>query len=363
MSEQQKNLPQKQSEEIDLVQLFAMIGNGFEKLFKAIGKVLEWILDVFLRFLLVIRRHFLKFVIVGIIFAAIGYYLDTRERIFTSSAFVAPNYSSTVQLFSNVETLDRMVQQGDVEGLKNLLKLDSTQAANLKSFEIEKGPATENDNLMAYDRFIKEADSITIGLVSFEQYIDQMNKYSASQFEIRVRSKDPNLFSQIQGPLLDIIGKNPFILKKQQVELDNIDEKIKDVEVALDKLDSLRAVYLDVLSAEAKRAANAAPGAGTNISFAEKSVKTNELQLFNLEKEYRDQLKELNTERIEKENIVELVSGFQTIGESRIPLHKRNMILLPLIAEGLLIMILLSFSLNRFLVRYEENIKRTEPTI
>ena len=61
------------SEEIDIGQLFKIIGDGFSKLFLFIWRVFKGIFDVLIQFILFIRRHFIKFTVSAVLGACIRF--------------------------------------------------------------------------------------------------------------------------------------------------------------------------------------------------------------------------------------------------------------------------------------------------
>ncbi len=74
------------SDEIDLGQLFQMIGNGFKRLFNFIGNIFKGIFNIIILFLLFLQKHFIKFAIAGVVGLAIGIFLDMNKE---------PKYIST----------------------------------------------------------------------------------------------------------------------------------------------------------------------------------------------------------------------------------------------------------------------------
>ena len=97
-------LPQPQaSEEVDLGQLFKLIGNDFNKFFRFIASIFKGLFHLIILFLLFIQKHFIKFTVVGIIGLAIGIYLDlNKETNYISTMVVEPNFNSVQQLYNNI---------------------------------------------------------------------------------------------------------------------------------------------------------------------------------------------------------------------------------------------------------------------
>ena len=76
-----KDLPQpQQSEEVDLGQLFKLIGKAFDRLFKFIGSVFNKIFLTFVWFVFFIKTRILKFVIAGILGLLIGFFMEKNSE-------------------------------------------------------------------------------------------------------------------------------------------------------------------------------------------------------------------------------------------------------------------------------------------
>ena len=103
MSENVQPNQNNNSEEIDLGQLFKMIGDGFRKFFNFIGNIIKGIFGIIIAFLLFIQLHIIKFIIAGVIGVVIGGYLDYRkEPVYVSTMVLEPNFQSVQQLYNNI---------------------------------------------------------------------------------------------------------------------------------------------------------------------------------------------------------------------------------------------------------------------
>ena len=72
--------PPQQSEEVDLGQLFKMIGNAFERFFKFLGNIFYSLFLAFVWFVFFIKRHLIKFIIAAIIGIAIGLVFEKTKE-------------------------------------------------------------------------------------------------------------------------------------------------------------------------------------------------------------------------------------------------------------------------------------------
>lgn len=130
--------PQPASEEIDLGQLFQLIGNAFKKLFTFIGNIFKGIFHFIMLFLIFIQKHFIKFVIAGVVGIGLGVYLDLRKQdVFVSYMVVEPNFNSVQQLYNNIGFYNELAKAQDSITLANALRITTKEAASIKKFEIE----------------------------------------------------------------------------------------------------------------------------------------------------------------------------------------------------------------------------------
>ena len=118
-------LPQPQaSEEVDLGQLFKLIGNAFNKFFRFIASIFKGLFHLIILFLLFIQKHFIKFTVVGIIGLAIGIYLDlNKETNYISTMVVEPNFNSVQQLYNNVDFYNELASAQDSTALADAFNI------------------------------------------------------------------------------------------------------------------------------------------------------------------------------------------------------------------------------------------------
>ena len=111
--------PSKPSEEVDLGQLFKLIGNTFDRFFNFIGSIFNKLFLAFIWAILFIKKHILKLVIAGVIGMVLGIYLEkTSVPIYKSFATIKQNYATGENLYSSISYYKDLVNQNDVNTLK-----------------------------------------------------------------------------------------------------------------------------------------------------------------------------------------------------------------------------------------------------
>ena len=134
-NQQPTNSSSSSSEEVDLGQLFQLIGNGFKKLFRFIGNIFKGIFHTIILFLLFLQKHFIKFTVAAVVGLALGIYLDMiKTPKFISTMVVEPNFNSVQQLYNNVNFYNELAAAEDSTALAEALDVSVSEAFKLKKF-------------------------------------------------------------------------------------------------------------------------------------------------------------------------------------------------------------------------------------
>ena len=98
MAEQAKNTG---SDEIDLGQLFQLIGRGFQRLFDFIASIFKGLFHILIAILLFAQKNFIILVAAVIVGAVGGYFADQyKTPEYISKMVVEPNFNSVQQLYN-----------------------------------------------------------------------------------------------------------------------------------------------------------------------------------------------------------------------------------------------------------------------
>lgn len=339
------------SEEIDLGQLFRLIGEAFNKVGKLIERFFLLLFKIFIEIIFFFKQNIIKITCCTIIFGGIGYMLDRASGVsYYSKMLVQPNYGTSFQLYSNVEYYNELAKNRDSLELAEIFNISITEALDLKSFEITPGPESENEKLLAYDEFIKTSDPITVSMMTFKDFKKQVNIYNSLKYEIIVESKQRNIFSKLEESIVKGINFNSYIKTKQSEELISLKQQESDVKESLERLDSLTVIYGKVLIAESNKQNNATTS--IDLGGGDKT-QTKELEVLALKSDYKKSLRSIKKEIVDKENIVNIISSFQLVGSKKSGFFKKTTILLALTGFLLIVSLLLIKELNIFLNKYK----------
>ncbi|WP_242092392.1 hypothetical protein [Aestuariivivens sediminicola] len=303
--------PPQQSEEVDLGQLFKMIGNAFERFFRFIGDILNRLFLAFVWLVFFVKKHLVKIIIA----AAIGFGLGiiknkVSKPVYRSSAIINQNYKTGEVLYEAITYFDKLVQERDTVTLASDLKIDVSKAASIQGMSIE---AVTNDNsrIKNYDAYIKSLDSVLASTITYKDYLNFSEEFDISLQEMTIDTYSPASFEDVIVEIIHKIESSPYFQNVQRRDLSELKGRESAIRETLVKSDSLQAVYQEVL----RKAAEAKSGGQTSITIdnTENKSVTKEFELYQSDLNLRRELVDIQRELEDKENILEIVS----IGKER----------------------------------------------
>ena len=343
----EKNKTNVKDEEVDLENVFELIGRGFYKLFNFIGSIFNYLFQFLIIVLLFLKRNFIILITAFIIGGLIGHFAEGKTRVYTSSLVVKPNFKSTNQLYKDIRYFNNLTKQKDTIKLATIFNLTKAEAGSLKSFNIR--PFLDySTNLNAYNEFISNSDSAFASKISFKEYIKNKEDYDYPYQVISVDAVKSDIFSKLTDGITGLLEKNTYLVSLKNIKALNIKTEENLTIKNLAQADSLRQVYNKVMLTEAKK-----PFSGTNIDMAQGKDKTNkELALFNIQNSYKKELLAINNDKIENKNILNIISNFSSVGTKKSIIYRKPGEYAFLLF-GLTLLGLLLFRLNKYLKNYQ----------
>ena len=348
MSTEKKNT----EEEVDLGSLFIIIGKGFAKFFNFIGSIFKELFHVFVSLLLFIRKHFIKFVIATILGAGIGFALNFTKigkDIYEAQMLIQPNFGITKQLYNDIRYYNSLISQKDTLRIMEALNLDLKEASNLKKVEI-KPVKNEYDIVHGYNSLALSLDTIASKKYSLKEYKNVFTHYDYRVHTIHAESVDKDVFPKIQKAIINSISKNEYFQRVKNISVKDLYRSDSLFRRNLTQLDSLAKVYMQVLLKESEKTT-----AGTSIDLGGQNNSVKELDLFQTKIAINNDLNELTQEIILKEELVNVISGFPSVGY-KVAHLSRNKIFIGGLSGFVIMFILLTMkSLDAFLASYKKN--------
>lgn len=341
---------QNTSDEIDLGQLFQMIGRGFQKFFNFIGSIFKGIFHIIILFLLFVQKNIIVLAIAVVVGGIGGYFLDTiTPEKYVSRMVVEPNFNSVQQLYNNIAFYNDLAAAKDSVALATALNITDREAASIVEIYVD-SYSDENQKIKLFDEFIRELDTTTVKAIDFENYLENFNSMDARFHQISLISTDNTVAKKTQTAIINSISVNDYFKLQKRINDENLALQDTIYKKQLAEIDSLQSLYRTVLVKEADK-----PMQGTNINLAEGGESTNrELALVQEKDILKEKLVALNRERANKSTIINVISDFPTRGVGQKGLLKSYKFKMPLLLLGLVIAVLGAFELNRFLKTYNK---------
>ena len=350
MSENSK--PQNSSEEVDLGQLFKLIGDAFNRFFNLIASLFKNLFNLLILLLLFLRKHFWKLVIATFIGGAIGFTIDyLKNTQYSGHLIVEPNFDSTIQLYNNVGYYGALAKDEDSIELAKALGITIGEAASIKAFFIQ---PVKNEKALRklYSNFVADLDTASLREISYVDFVKNLSPVDLKTHDIAVVSLDKYIYRKIQPVLVGSILNNPHFKNLQEVHLRNLKMEDSILTNSTIVLDSLRNMYIDVRLREASKT-NESAGTTLYMSDAGNGLIVDESQLIEKKNELIELLSEVKTEIQEKKEIINIVSDFPEVGYETKALFESMRVIFALGGFLTVLIIILGGSLNKYLKEKE----------
>ncbi|WP_303316581.1 hypothetical protein Q4Q34_07180 [Flavivirga abyssicola] len=307
-----KDLPQpQQSEEVDLGQLFKLIGNAFNNLFRFIGSIFNKLFLAFVWLVFFVRKHVLKLVIAGVVGVVLGIVLEkTSEPVYKSYITLKQNYDTGENLYNDINYYKNLVKQEDISTLENVLGIRTVEAESILDFQIE--PAiSENQKIKEFDDYLQTLDTALAKTVEYKTFLKNTNDYSHQYQQITIKAKERNNFKTVFDRIINNINSNAYFKREQEKDLIELKKQASAISKSLIKSDTLLAVYQKAIVKSAEN--NNDFQAQITIERGNKSS-TKEFDLYTKDLELRQELVEIEREIADKEHVIEVTSSKQDSG-------------------------------------------------
>lgn len=346
-------LPNNQtSEEVDLGQLFKAIGNLFDRFYRFIRSIFKSVFSVIIFALKAIIDNFKLIAVVLVVLAVAGFALEqAKPKIYTSSMLVRPYFDSKYQLVKNINYYNALIDNDDYNKLSKIFYMEKDTIEKVKSFEVELAFESENAKIIKYENFLKSIDSTRALDISFEDFIENEDVYSGNEFEIIVESQKKDIFLDLKEGISASFTNEYSRNKKKKKDSLNFLQK-QNILDAIQEVDSLQRVYIDVLEEESKSSISALK-LGEGLALDKDKSNTREFELLNKEIQLRDQLRKLEQEKVEEDVFFDVISDFQAVGELKKEITERYSIIFPILGFLVLSLMFLTSKLVRFVKNYE----------
>ncbi|TNJ47056.1 hypothetical protein KFZ70_05380 [Tamlana fucoidanivorans] len=300
------------SEEVDLGQLFKLIGNAFDRFFKFIGRIFYNIFLAFVWLVFFIKRQAIKLVIAAVIGVGLGFVLQkTSSPVYKSYITVKQNYETGEDLYNAISYLNDLLSQEDSVVLGRVLDVEVSKAAKILKFDI-KPVVNENQRIKEYDAYIKTLDSTVAATILYEDYLQNYTDYDHNIQQITLKSSVRSNFQLVFSKIIDYVNTNPYFVKEQKKDIEELTNNKLAIEQALEVSDSLKSTYKRVL--ENTLLDKNKSEIGITFEGSSDKDKTKEFDLYKSDIELRRELVAIDRKIADKSEILEVLSRKQDSG-------------------------------------------------
>jgi hypothetical protein len=297
----------QQPEEVDLGQLFSMIGKGFNRLFNFIGTIFNEIFKGFLWIVLFIEKRIKILGPVALIGLAIGFVIESvSPPVYKSSISIKQNYDTGKSLYDMVDYYNGLLNDMDYKTLGNLLGVNELVTKEIKEFSIEP-TITENDFILLFDNYVLSLDSLTASMVEYDEYKENLKLYKHTNQQISVKSKIRANFKNVFTSILYNMETNPFFVNEQAKDLSQLEEDKLVLIKSLSESEALQKTYKGVL--EQEFASTTTSEIGITFEGSNDQKKTREFELFKSDIDLRQEIVKIDRAIKDKEHIIDLISN------------------------------------------------------
>ncbi|CAM3957410.1 MULTISPECIES: hypothetical protein [Flavobacterium] len=213
-----------QDQEIDLGQVF-----------KKIGEFYQLFIDKIFDFILFLKRNIIIVIVLFILGAGLGFYLDKDSKIYDHEIIVLPNFGSTDYLYSKVNLLESKRKEKDTSFLNKLGFIDKS---DFKRIEIEP--------IIDVYQFIDSKES-NFGLIKLmaedgdlkEIIKDDVTSKNYLYHVIKIKTTNKITSEKLHSSILSYLNKSDYFEVIQKQFIENLKVKIVANDVTVSQIDNL----------------------------------------------------------------------------------------------------------------------------
>ncbi|MCX7551317.1 hypothetical protein [Xanthomarina sp. F2636L] len=348
-----ENKSSNNSEEIDLVVIFSLIGKGINNIISFIKSIFKSILTVIVYTLRAFIVNFKIIILTMILAGVLGYVLDKlKPESYASTMLVKPYFESKYQLITNINYFNALIENENYNTLSSLFVLSEDEVKDIKEFDIKPGPETENERILQFENFIKNVDSIRAKDINYDDFVENRSIYSSDFFEISVTALKKDIFPKLEEGLNNSFT-NIYSLKKMKKRDSLIAIQKANIIDQIAQVDSLQKIYITVLKDESQQKPTEFSLGGEGFSLSSDKTKTREYDLLNTEMKLRNDLKQLEEKKIEEDVFFDVISSFQEVGNKSSEWYEKYTLIFPILAFMLLCVVYFSRITIVYVKNYE----------
>ncbi len=236
------------SDEIDIIQFFAAIGQMFSNFFKAIINLFVRLFYLIADILLYMRKYWLFLtggILVGLVWA---FFTHQPQNIYYNQANIRANYEAQMALKEKLDLINDLIQHHKTSEIAQVMSIDTALAGHLVKMEME---PVQYDHFLwqDYQDFLIYSDTLFYKYLKFKDYKanikqnPELNRY----WKIKVYADNRRAFKTMSNNILYLIKTDSSIIDRKNDYLTSLKLHRKKMLKSLKEVDSLRNLYNTVL--------------------------------------------------------------------------------------------------------------------
>jgi hypothetical protein len=225
------------NQEIDLGQVSKKIGQTYQNF-------LVWIF----RGILFVKRNFILLVVLFIVGAALGFYLDKKVASYDHQIIISPNFGSTDYVYAKIDLLQSKINENDTTFLKEIGIKDSKKFGKISVMPIIDvykfiSNKTENFDLIKLLAEDGNIDKIVENKLTSKNYPFHVVSFSTS----KISSEEKTV-----NPILNYLNDSQYYKALQKEYLNNIQLKMRANDSIINQIDALMNQFKKTASGSSK---------------------------------------------------------------------------------------------------------------
>ncbi|WP_027138104.1 hypothetical protein [Gaetbulibacter saemankumensis] len=352
-----QELPQPQpSEEVDLGQLFKLIGNAFDRFFKFIGTIFTGLFKVVLTGLIHFYKRFFWYAGAVVIGLVVGFFMDkSSDKLYGANLFIETNFQSARQVYEDVKQFHQLayVDKDSIE-LARKLNITPSEAASLKGFYIQPD-IDENVKAEMYSKFYLHLDSLSRTEMTYDRFSESLTPYNFKVHQIGVASTDKAIYKKIEKAFVNEIMDNEYLNEVVTVNQLTLDEEERALKDQIKITDSLVNEYLKIRVNESMK--EPVPGSGTNLYMGNAesaSLIVDESKVIQKRLEYERAIRQVKKDKVEEKQVVNVLADFPVTGYDITEITDKYKFKLPMLLFALVLIAFTFIGLGNYLKAQSE---------
>lgn len=189
------NTPNNNDQEIDLRQVSQKMGQAYENF-------LSWIFRGFL----FVKRNLIVLIVLFVIGAGIGYYLDKNTTVYNHEVMVLPNFGSVEYTYSKIELINSKIRENDVNFLKSIGILNPKTLGEITIEPINDIYEFANKNDRNFEVIKLMSENGDINKIIEDETTSRNYKYH----RIKITTDKLMKREEVLEPILKYLNDNPY---------------------------------------------------------------------------------------------------------------------------------------------------------